>query len=126
MRKKLYRLLTWPFFGKLPSLIFVKRTAWPGAGVMLVDREEFEYIIKKMRWQWLRGFLLGITLVVVVGVGGFLFGLTTAWPAEQMHLKRACTQIINMACQKPHPPLSPLSPLKIYWSRSYVGANPLY
>jgi len=126
MRKKLYRWMTYPFMGKLPSIIFVKRSAWPGTKVTLVDREEFEYLIKGMEWQWLRGFLLGAAMIIAVGLGAFLLGVRTAWVDEQIYFKEACTKIVNMACQKPHPPLSPLSPFKIYCTRSYVGATPLY
>lgn len=126
MRKKLYRWLTYPFVGKLPSIVFVKRSAWPGTKVTLVDREEFEYMIKGMERQWLRGFLIGIALVVSVGAVSFILGVKVAWVEEKNYFMEACTRVVNEACQRPMPQLTDRSPFKVYCSRPMFSAAPVY
>lgn len=126
MRKKLYRWLSYPFVGKLPSIVFVKRSAWPGTKVMMVDREEFEYMIKSMEWQWLRGFLIGTAMIVVVGAVSFTLGVKVAWVDDQQYFMEACSRVVNEVCQQPIPHLSDRSPFKVYCSRPMFSAAPVY
>jgi hypothetical protein len=113
------RLEKW-FLGA--PIIYVKQSSLLGAKVIMVDREEYELMVRRMTWQTLRAFLLGVVLVTAVGLGTFTAGVRVGWTTDIQTFKVMCTRAINSACSNWDPiVLSPRSPFK----KQYFGATPI-
>ncbi len=104
-------------------IIYVKKSTLAGAKVIMVDREEYELLVRKLTWQSVRAFLMGIVLVTVVGIAAFAWGARTAWIQERETFRRLCGQVVQETCGRRLPRFFPRSPFKEYFGATAIRAE---
>lgn len=104
-------------------IIYVRQSVLSGVRVIMIGREEYELLIRKLTWQSVRAFLMGIILVTVVGIAAFAWGARTAWVHEIETFDVMCSQAIQQVCGKPMPHFTPRSPFKEYFGATAIRAE---
>ncbi len=101
-------------------IIYVRQSTLAGAKVIMVGREEYELLIRKLTWQTVRAFIMGIILVTVVGIAAFAWGARAAWIQERETFRKLCGQVVQETCGRHLPRFSPRRPF-----RQDFGASPI-
>lgn len=75
--------------------IFARKSVLFGERLVVIEREDYELMMRELEWRWLRAALMGMALIAVMTVAAFTYGVRVGWDTDTRSFRFLCARVIE-------------------------------